>query len=481
MDLSHALVVTTVALGLMGFAAPAPARAEVSPAELQQIRAAVPDAAYAKPAQERRVLIYDACKGYVHDSIPYGNAMLRALAEQTGAFTVEVADTPDAFKAENLQKYDAIVFNNTTGELFTDDALKRSLLDFVRNGGGIVGMHAATDCFYDWPEFGVIMGGYFAGHPWNEEVTVRIDDAGSPLTQMFDGQSFKVADEIYQFRAPYSRDQLHLLLSLDTNGTDMTKGGINRTDGDFAVSWVRNYGLGRIFYCSLGHRHDIFWTPALVRHYLAGIQFALGDLPACAVPSAHIGKDGWIDLIGSDLTGWIAKPDGWTVKDGELTRAGKNSGDIWTEQTYGDFVLDVDYRISEHGNSGVFFRTGSLKDPVQTGLEIQVLDSAGKTAPDKHDAGALYDAVAPTANPAKPAGEWNHLQITARGSQIKVVMNGTEIVNADLDQWTTSHRNPDGSENKFGTPLKDFPRVGHIGLQDHGDAVSYRNLRIKPL
>ncbi|MGB2823481.1 MAG: ThuA domain-containing protein, partial [Phycisphaerae bacterium] len=99
------------------------------------------------------------------------------------------------------------------------------------------------------------------------------------------GKGFEITDEIYQFRGPYSRKMLRVLLSLDTTRTDMNKGKrIRRKDNDFAVSWVRSYGKGRVFYCSLGHDHPVFWNPAVLKHYCDGIQFALGDLPAETTP-----------------------------------------------------------------------------------------------------------------------------------------------------------------------------------------------------
>jgi type 1 glutamine amidotransferase len=184
----------------------------ITPEERARIRAAAPGEATATPAEPRRVLVYNACAGYVHSAIPYGEAALRALGEKTGAFTIEATASPDVFRPERLAKFDAVVLNNTTGTLFADPVLRQSLLDFVAGGGGLVGIHAATDCFYDWPEFGRLIGGYFDGHPWNEEVTIRNEAPGHPLTASI-GDALTVADEIYQFRAPYSRDNVRVLLA----------------------------------------------------------------------------------------------------------------------------------------------------------------------------------------------------------------------------------------------------------------------------
>jgi hypothetical protein len=187
---------------------------------------------------------------------------------------------------------------------------------------------------------------------------------------------------------------------------------------------------------------------------------------------------GWKELFnGKDLTGWVGK--GWIVEDGAIAR--KAGGMLYSAEQYGDFVLDLEFKISKGGNSGVFVRTGDMKDPVQTGFEIQVFDSVGKTKLGKHDCGALYDALAPAKNVQKPLDQWNRMVITCKGNRITVEMNGEQILDADLDKWTESRKNPDGSPNKFNTPLKDFPRKGYIGLQDHGSPVWYRNIKVKAL
>lgn len=466
---------------VLGAAGPAGAQGTVPAEDLARIRAAAPEKAPAAPSRPRRLLVYNDCKGFVHSAIPHGAAALRVLGEKTGAFEAVAGSDPAVFRPESLARFDAVCLNNTTGELFDDPALKQSLLEFVRGGGGLVGIHAATDCFYAWPEFGALIGGYFAGHPWNEAVTIKADDPRHPLAAMFAGRPFTVADEIYQFKEPYSRRRLRVLLTLDTSRTDMNKSGLGRPDGDYAVSWVRNYGLGRVFYCSLGHREEIFWNPLVLQHYLAGIQFALGDLWADATPSAQLGAEGWIDLFnGQDLTGWIAKEGSWKVEDGVLARGGAG-GDIWSEQTFGDFILDLEFRFSPGANSGVFFRVGDIRDCVQTGLEMQVLDSHGKPEPGLHDCGAVYDCLAPTRNMVRPAGEWNHATITCRGPRIRIVMNGEPIIDMDVDRWTEPHRNPDGSGNKYDRAVKDFPRCGRIGFQDYNNPIWYRNVRVRPL
>jgi len=182
---------------------------------------------------------------------------------------------------------------------------------------------------------------------------------------------------------------------------------------------------------------------------------------------------------GKDLSGWQnasgGKPGaGWVIEDGALVRE-KPSGDLWTKRRFGDFVLDLEFKTE--GNSGIFIRTGNPRDCVQTGLEIQVLDPQRK--PSMHSCGALYDALAPTKEVTKK-DQWSHAVITAVGSKLTIVINGEKIIDTNLDHWTTPGKNPDGTKNKYNKALKDFPREGHIGLQDHGAKVAYRNIKIKP-
>ena len=137
--------------------------------------------------------------------------------------------------------------------------------------------------------------------------------------------------------------------------------------------------------------------------------------------------------------------------------------------------------VAEKTNSGVFFRTADIQDCVQTGIEMQVLDSYGKPEADAHDCGAIYDCLAPSKNAVKPPGEWNHVALTCQGPKINVVLNGEPVIDMNLDRWTEAGKNPDGTPNKFKTAYKDMPRCGRIGFQDHGSAVWYCNVRIKPL
>jgi hypothetical protein len=190
-------------------------------------------------------------------------------------------------------------------------------------------------------------------------------------------------------------------------------------------------------------------------------------------------KEGWCSLLAKDLSSWIYKEGSWALEDGALAR--KGGGDIWKKEKFSNFILDLEFKVDKDTNSGVFFRTDNINDPVQTGIEVQILDSYGKTTVGKYDCGAIYDCLAPTKNMVKKPMEWNRLTITAKANRVMVVMNGEQIINMDLSQWTEAGKNPDGTKNKFRTAYKDMPRVGHIGFQDHGKPVWFRNIRIEPL
>jgi type 1 glutamine amidotransferase len=256
------------------------------------MEAAMPAKPVATPKQPRKLLVFNLCKGFKHGSIPYWDKALEIMGKKTGAFEVLVSGDMAMFKAENLNKFDAVCLNNTTRLGFEEPELRESLMKFIKGGKGIIGIHAATDNFYKWPEAAEMMGGQFCGHPWGGGGTwaAKIDDPEHPLMAPYKGKGFKVNDEIYLTRPPlYSRDKQRILMSLDMS--DKATGGVDGgrfKDADVGLSWIKDYGKGRLFYCSLGHNNHLTWDPALLAHYLAGIQFALGDFPVDMKPRPMI-------------------------------------------------------------------------------------------------------------------------------------------------------------------------------------------------
>jgi len=291
-----------LAMGIWGvfLAAACGADPPGGPAGEEQARAvekAAPDRPPAKPAGPRRVLVYGRVPTHPESVAACFQAM-EILGRKSGAFEAVTSGDPAAFLPESLKRFDAVIMNNTHEqhpllpfnfkELGKDEqataqkreeVLKRSLLDFVAGGKGIVGIHGAA-CSVQWPEYLELIGGSYGGH-LTERVWVKAEEPEHPLCRPLEGKSFDIHDEIYLFNAPYSRARVRVLLGLDLGKTaDPAK----RADKDYAVSWVRTYGKGRVFYCSLGHVAQAYRNPVLLRHYLAGIQFAIGDLPAEAAP-----------------------------------------------------------------------------------------------------------------------------------------------------------------------------------------------------
>jgi hypothetical protein len=276
---------------------------EVSPADRQEIESAIPQKAPARVKKPRKLLVVTLNKrdGKIvrgHASIPAGSLALELMGRRTGAYEAVFSNDVAMFSPDKLKPFDAICFNNTGGVLTDDPVQRKSLLDFVCNGKGFVGIHAAAATFcqyprYDqFPEFGEMLGGFEdGGHPWGPDETsvVKLDDPRSPVNAAFGGKGFSIRGGVFQFRHGYSREKLHVLLSLDITKMDLDPKRRflpeRAIDKDFAISWIRMYGKGRVFYCSLGDTAEIFWNPSLLRHFLAGIQFALGDLKADAQPS----------------------------------------------------------------------------------------------------------------------------------------------------------------------------------------------------
>ena len=234
------------------------------PARREPVRAAAPP----------RVLYLTHSAGFKHDVLPITEQILPELGRKSGAFDATVSSDAAVISEQNLRNYAAVIFF-TTGELPIDEAQKRALIEFVRGGRGFVGIHSATDTFYKLPEYLELAGGYFDGHPWHQPVTIRVEDRKHPSTAHLP-ETFTLNDEIYQFR-DWSRDRVHVLLTLDPASVDLTKQGVKRTDKDFALAWTRQVGKGRSFYTALGHEADVWRDQRFQQHLVGGIRWAIGQ------------------------------------------------------------------------------------------------------------------------------------------------------------------------------------------------------------
>lgn len=173
--------------------------------------------------------------------------------------------------------------------------------------------------------------------------------------------------------------------------------------------------------------------------------------------------------------------DNWTVEDDEIVLRGTGGGNLFTYQTYEDFEFTIEFQLTEGANSGVFLRCSDLESPPQGAIEVQLLDTYGDEEVGRHTCGGLYDLVAPAQNVVNPPGEWNRLHVKCEGPYYVGELNGENVFDVDIDRWDVPGRNPDGSENKFDHAWADSPREGHIGLQDHGDDLRFRNIEIREI
>jgi type 1 glutamine amidotransferase len=375
--------------------APPPQNQTPAPEHVAAMIAALPAKAPAAPAKPRKVLVLGKAQGFVHSSIPIAARTIEEMGKKYGAWSTTITYDPADISEANLRPYDAVFLASTTGHFLDDpndtkitEARRKALLDFVRGGKGVAGVHAACDSYHrssaqpsnaapvnwavlgiasrvmagdvsgdgkltrqefaalgerwfekldtdrtgriaqadfpqrfaaipasaaparpaqgngqgpatdltpdkqigTWPEFNTMMGAFFKWH-WNDgqPITVKVDEPNHPLNAAFGGKSWDIVDETYTFsRDTYSRRNLRVLTSVDyskMSAQDKAKENNPRDDGDYALSWIRAAGKGRVFYEAHGHNENVYAHKLFVQHVLAGMQYVIGDLKADDSPS----------------------------------------------------------------------------------------------------------------------------------------------------------------------------------------------------
>jgi uncharacterized protein len=243
----------------------------------------IPPAPHGKQIHLKHVLVVSQTKGFEHDSIPAAMTTIYNLGHDSGLWDTTLrTDTELLTKkklgnnAKNLDYFDLVIFASTTGELEMDADQKKDLLAFVHDDGkGFVGIHAAMDTNYKWPEYGEMIGGWFNEHPWMTFNAPIINESPDfPAVRHFPHEFVKF-DEIYQAKE-WSRDKVNVLLSLDPDRLDYNNPRVHRTDHDFAVAWSKMYGKGRVFYSTLGHTEESWTDPDIRKMYFEAIRWALG-------------------------------------------------------------------------------------------------------------------------------------------------------------------------------------------------------------
>ena len=245
---------------------------------------ATPPAPHAKEIHLKHVLVIGQTKGFEHDSVPDAMAAIYNMGKESGLWdTTMRTDTELLTKkelknnAKNLNYFDLLVFTSTTGELDMDAGQKQDMLSFIKEDGkGFVGIRAALDTNYTWPEYGEMIGGWFDQHPWMTfNAPIVNEDPSFPAVRHFPS-AFVKYDEIYQPKA-WSRDKVNVLLSLDPAKLNYENNPrIHRTDHDFPVAWSKLYGKGRVFYSTLGHTEESWQDSDIRKMYFEAIKWALG-------------------------------------------------------------------------------------------------------------------------------------------------------------------------------------------------------------
>jgi type 1 glutamine amidotransferase len=242
--------------------------------------------------QKKHVLVIGEEKGYRHESVSHAMATIERLGRETGLWDTTLRTDTEAltkkkleYNAKNLNSFDVVLFF-TGGTLEMDAQQKSDFLSFVHDDGkGFIGIHSATITFVDWPEYGEMIGGYYDEHPWGTfDAPIIVEDPAFPGMQQWP-KSFVLRDEIYQMRN-YSRDRVRVLMRLDASKVDLANKNVHRTDRDFAVTWAKMYGKGRVFYSTLGHVEEN-WDKAEFQKMLIGaIQWTTGMVNADVTPRA---------------------------------------------------------------------------------------------------------------------------------------------------------------------------------------------------
>lgn len=437
-----------------------------------------------------RVLVFSRTDGFRHGSIDAGVEALRSLGGDR--FAVECTEDPSWFSPDRLKSFDAVVFNNTTQDIL-DDEQQRAFESWYRNGGGLVGIHAAADTEYDWPWYGMLLGGaYFTSHPQVQSADVVVEDRFHPAMRHLPA-TWNCVDEWYDYRVS-PRGKVHVLARLDHESYEG-----ERMQGDHPIVWCQVRDGGTAFYTGRGHTDESFAEPAFLEHLRQGILWVIAD--------------GWMDLASDENvdTAW-RDADGWrmvpevrrndanprtfdldspvpaaaTEGPGVLVNQGPGPhGDLVSIFEHGDAELHLEFMVVEGGNSGVY---------LQGRYEIQILDSHGREKPKAGDCGGVYErwderrephgfeGHPPVVNASREPFRWQTYDIVFRAPKFDA--EGTKIANARLERVVHNGRVIHEDVELTGPTRGSYPgevAVGPLRLQgDHGP-IAYRNIRIRPL
>jgi len=454
----------------------------------------------ADPTPIRALLI----TGENNHNWPYTSSVHKDTLEDCGRFVVDVTTEPSKALADaaGLAKYQVFVLDYNGKDWGTQ--AQQNFANAVKGGTGVVVIHASNNAFRGWKEYEQIVAlcweNGVTGHGKFHEFDVKYVDKSHPITSGL-GDMKAHPDELYHKLVNPQKTEFK---TIATAHSSKESGG---TGADEPMGITLSFGKGRVFHTPLGHvwpgstDQKVSVTDPQFKVFLArGAEWAatgnvtlattFTDARAHNTLSDQEKKDGWVLLFdGTSSTGWrgFKEPGfpakGWSVEGGTLRHEkGAGGGDIITTGQYDNFELSLEWKVEAGGNSGIMYHVGAAEDyPWRTGPECQVLDNL-KHADGKNpltSAGSMYALYAPKVDVARPAMEWNRVRIVCKGTTIEHWMNGWKVVETDTASEEFKKR-------IAGSKFKDMPKFatlskGHISLQDHGDDVWYRNIKIRPI
>lgn len=390
----------------------------------------------ATPSARPRVLFLTHSAGFRHDVLPLAQTQLKEALR--GSFEVDATEDCGTITKENLARYSAVVFY-TSGELPID---REALFDYVKGGGGFAGIHSATDTLHKEPRYGAMIGGVFDGHPWTQKIRARTEAAHAATAHL--PGTFEIDDEIYTFR-DWDGARVRTLLSVEPGSVGVPHGT------PLPLSWVREEGQGRVFYTALGHKPEVWRDERFLRHVAQGVIWA---------------SEAKFEALTLSKFKFVEAGPAFAEKDGEIVCSGAPTGYMYTDASYRDFTLRFEWKYdrpaaladdaSFPGNSGilVFIQPGHRVWP--RSLEVQGMwRDAGKIIPLSCAATFRHDDAAQLRS-RRPVGEWNTMEIVARGGHLWASVNGFPV--AEVDTCDLAE--------------------GPIGFQSEGAPLRWRNLRI---
>jgi type 1 glutamine amidotransferase len=444
--------------------------------------------------------------GHNNHNWQFTSRVHKETLEATGRFAVTVTDDPQTAMApaDALSNYQLIVldYNDFHQPKRWGDAAEKNFLDAVNRGVGVVAIHSANNAFKGWAEYEKMIGLHWregTGHGNFHEFKVTLTDREHPITKGL--SDFTTSDELYHnLKNPQSAPYRLLAQAFDSKD-------IGGSGKDEPMAITLEHGKGRIFATPLGHvwlnsddqkvsvLNDGFRT-LLVRgsEWAATGEVTLpsdwSDVRQHNTLTPEEKASGWVLLFDGESTEHFRgfrQPEfptkGWRVENGTIFMPAKGGGgDICTRNEYSDFEFECEWKVSEGGNSGIMYRsTEDHTYPWETGREMQILDDArhvdGKSPLTR--AGTLYALFPCAADVCRPAGHWNTARVVAKGTRLQHWMNGIKVVDVDTEsaEYKEAH-----NKSKF-TKMPDFgiPTKGVIALQDHGDDIWFRNIKVREL